>query len=442
MISSKDVENIGESLSPIIFRAATRVIEKIAGHSLSLDSAFQETLAEFNLGFEAQRVVYLLSKRTLENIGVPIYMLKRNNRQDLPLRRKAAFYLAFYLTARMGISTGRIKAIRGGLLSDSLLSMLSPRSIDKALEEVKGQPLPLRLAHLESVPPLIVSSLLSRFDEKSVWRILRSLRQRHVWVRVNNFEMTNEIAEYLREKGVQVKPDKDFPFLLEITDLTEAPLPRLPEGLAMYQDKASVVAVEAFLSANPGAVIIDLAAAPCMKASLICFRKKPEDLILIDISEKRTKACREIMSRAPCDHEVINADGRLFSSPRAFGGAVVDAPCTNSGAISKDPGLRLTLWDLSKSDLERYKNVQSSLLSNALSLVKPGAPVLYSTCSIFSEEGEEVLETIRINYHTRTPRLPAQLEKNIHETCDGCYRLFPHIHRTDGFFFTVVSRDE
>ncbi|MGC9147523.1 MAG: hypothetical protein ACP5GL_06910 [Infirmifilum sp.] len=429
-----------ELVSPIAFRAATRVIERIEAKSISFDAAFQETMQEFKLSAEEQKISFLLAKRTLENIGPPIYLLRKNNKQDLPLRRKGAFYVAFYLASSSpSFTLDRIRALRGGLVSDSLLSLLTPRNLDRLFNELEEMPITLRLSYKESVPPLIVETFLSRFGEKATPEILKSLRYRQVWVRLNDTERKDWLEDYLKRKGFRFRQDKDYPYLLEILPTQEIPLPSLPPEIATYQDKASIIAVEALISLRPKGVIVDLAAAPCMKASLLCRKIDHDAILLVDISEKRTRACIEIMKATNCNYQVINSDGRFFSSSKLFSAAVVDAPCTNSGAISRDPGLRLALWSLRREDLSRMKQVQLELLTNALKLVHRGALVLYSTCSLFPEEGEEVISSLKIPIKPLQPFLPPNIERTIHKTCGYCYRLYPHVHRTDGFFFSILS---
>mgnify|MGYP001772686689 CR=1 FL=1 len=441
-LTSQDEEN-SELTTPLVFRVATRIIEKIASHHISLDSSFQETINEFKLSPGEQRLAYFISKKALEHIGIPIYILQKNKKETLPLRRRAAFYVAFYLVfSSSSFTLEKIRAIRGGLLSDSLLTLLTSRNIDNVLEEIKGLPISLRLAYLESIPPLLVESLLLRFGEREVEGAIKSFKNRQVWVRLNREDKREWVEEYLEGRGFRIIRDKDYSYLLEAIPLKENPLPPLPPDVAVYQNKASVIAVEALLSMNPRGIMVDLAAAPCMKASLLCLRGKTEYLLLVDVSEKRARTCTETMKPSRCMYDILNSDGRIFGCSKSLDAAIVDAPCTNSGALPRDPGLRLALWELDKKDLEEMKAVQSAILTNALKLVRPGAPILYSTCSVFTEEGEDVLHTLKTPHVLNEPFLPPRLKKTIYESCRGCYRLFPHIHHTDGFFFSILSKKE
>ncbi len=440
MNSSRGIDAILDSLTPLVFRASTRILELISRHSLSMDSAFHEAMGEFRLKPGEQRVVYTLAKKALENIGPAIYALEKHGKSGLPLRRKAAFYIAFYLAQHSPDVQRKLRAVRGGLLSDSLLGLLSPRNIERIFTEIEEQPAPLRLAYLESIPPLIVETLLARTELKDAKEALKSFKRRHVWVRVNDLSEVDHVREFLEQRGLRARVDVDFPYLLEVSAPSEGPLPELPPGVAVYQDKASIAAVEALLSLSPQGLVIDLAAAPCMKSSLICNRAKRVELIAVDISEKRLSVCKEIMSKAHCSSHLVCADGRVFSSTRPFDAVIVDAPCTNSGAISRDPGLRLSLWDLRREDLEYLKQIQVSLLRNALKISGRRAPVLYSTCSVLPEEGEDVLRELQADFVSLRPTLPPRLERELVKPCEGCYRLYPHLHKTDGFFFAVVSR--
>ncbi|UNQ72823.1 hypothetical protein [Infirmifilum sp. NZ] len=433
------MEIVLENLTPVVFRASVRVLELISRHSLSLDSAFQEALGEFSLKPGERKAVYLLSKGTLESIGPAIYTLRKHGKESLPLRRRMAFLVAFYLVRENWETRLKLKAVRGGLLSDSLMPLLSERAIEKAMLEIKELPAAQRLAYEESIPPLVAETALAMFGEKASRDVLRSLKRRHVWVRVTEPGLIDCVKEYLSRRSFSVKIDEDTPSLLSVELNTDDPLPQLPKG-AVYQDKASVIAVEAFLSLNPRGLIADLAAAPCLKSSIVCNKATEAEIIAVDVSQKRLPLCRSFMDSSRCVYDLVCSDGRFFQSMKRFDGVVVDAPCTNSGAIPRDPGLRLALWDLSRSDLEKMSQTQVLLLRNALRLSKPHAPILFSTCSIFPEEGERVLAKLEKAFKPLKPMLPPSLESRLIKPCEGCYRLYPHLHRTDGFFFSTITR--
>lgn len=70
---------------------------------------------------------------------------------------------------------------------------------------------------------------------------------------------------------------------------------------------------------------------------------------------------------------------------------ICDAPCSGSGTWSRTPE-QLHFWD--EEDINHYTNLQRSITSNIISLVKPGGYLLYITCSVFKKENEDIVNEI------------------------------------------------
>lgn len=149
---------------PRVFRAGARILELREGHSLSLNAAFRKVAREFSLAPGKQRAAYLLVNRVSLQPGPAIFILEKHKKLTLPLRRRASFLAAFHLVRSVPGMQAKVKAARGGLLSDSLLGLLSGKSVEKALGEIEE--LLRRLAYSESAPPLLLESLLARLGRR------------------------------------------------------------------------------------------------------------------------------------------------------------------------------------------------------------------------------------------------------------------------------------
>ena len=109
---------------------------------------------------------------------------------------------------------------------------------------------------------------------------------------------------------------------------------------------------------------------------------------------------------------------------------LVDAPCSGTGTLRRNPDLK---WRGSNEALARLQTLQGKILQSASQLVKPGGALVYATCSLLNDENiaiAERFETLNPGF-TRAPAsewIPAQF-------CEGDFlRLWPHIHGSDGFF--------
>ncbi|MBX7096469.1 MAG: RsmB/NOP family class I SAM-dependent RNA methyltransferase [Myxococcaceae bacterium] len=116
------------------------------------------------------------------------------------------------------------------------------------------------------------------------------------------------------------------------------------------------------------------------------------------------------------------------AAPRAgstFPAVLVDAPCSELGALRRGPDLR---FRLTPDDFARFPALQQELLERALRHLQPGGLLVYATCTFRREENEAVAEAFE-RAHPRLERTPPTLAGP-----DGFLRLWPHRQGTDGFF--------
>ena len=132
---------------------------------------------------------------------------------------------------------------------------------------------------------------------------------------------------------------------------------------------------------------------------------------------------------------------------------LVDAPCSGTGTIRRNPDLK---WRLKESELADLTALQTRILASAAQMVKPGGRLVYATCSLLSLENEAIANAFTAA-HADFEVLPVAplLQKALHDgaeaaelstsdplgLCAGeCLRLWPHLHQTDGFFAAVWQR--
>ncbi|MGB9704718.1 MAG: RsmB/NOP family class I SAM-dependent RNA methyltransferase, partial [Pyrobaculum sp.] len=180
------------------------------------------------------------------------------------------------------------------------------------------------------------------------------------------------------------------------------------------------------LKPEPGDRIVDLAAAPGMKTSLVAqLAEGRAKIVAVDLSQKRVARMKQLLRRVGAGDtvEVVRSDSRKLKT-RLFDKALLDAPCTSSGAFTKEPAAKIYPR---LEDAPRYSRIQRELLKNALELA---GEVVYAVCSILPEEGEEVVRSVEA-----APEKP-------HEDLADPYvgglggRTFPHIHRSEAFFIS------
>lgn len=151
------------------------------------------------------------------------------------------------------------------------------------------------------------------------------------------------------------------------------------------QDAAAALPARiASLTAGPAAEIADLCAAPGGKTALLAATGA--DVTAVDISADRLARLAANLERLGLTAELVEADIATWKPPRQFDAVLLDAPCTATGTIRRHPDI---IHLKREADIARLATIQTSLLENAANLVRPGGCLIYCTCSLEPEEGEQ-----------------------------------------------------
>lgn len=196
------------------------------------------------------------------------------------------------------------------------------------------------------------------------------------------------------------------------------------EGYAL--DEGSGVIAD--LAAATGQDVLDLAAAPGGKS--IVMKARGARVISSDISISRL---RTLAGRSS---NLIVADGRVSPFRRQFETVLLDAPCSATGTIRKNPELK---WRLREGDVIQFATLQRELLASALAMASD--TVVYSTCSLEREENDEVVAQV-LESNREFERVDAAFFANDEVKkwiADGVLRLTPE-SGADGFTAFVLQR--
>lgn len=155
------------------------------------------------------------------------------------------------------------------------------------------------------------------------------------------------------------------------------------DGLWWVQDAAAALPARLLLPA-PGMVVADLCAAPGGKTAQLAA--SGATVHAVDISAKRLKTLRENMDRLGLEVAIHEADAAKWQPAEPLDAILVDAPCSATGTIRRNPD---TAWLKRETDIGKLGRVQAKLLDHAATLIKSGGTLVYCTCSLEPEEGEE-----------------------------------------------------
>jgi 16S rRNA (cytosine967-C5)-methyltransferase len=129
----------------------------------------------------------------------------------------------------------------------------------------------------------------------------------------------------------------------------------------------------------------------------------------------------------------------------AFDRILVDAPCSGTGTLARNPEIR---WRLRPGDLPELAARQAAILRHALEVLAPAGRLVYATCSLEPEENEQVVEQVLATApgirlisgrEALLPHLREGAEAGTLFDAQGYFRTFPHVHGTDGFFAAVME---
>ena len=119
----------------------------------------------------------------------------------------------------------------------------------------------------------------------------------------------------------------------------------------------------------------------------------------------------------------------------SFDRVLVDAPCSGTGTLRHNPEIR---WRISLQDIQRLALQQTEILEQAARVVRPGGRLVYSTCSVETEENEDVVKVF-IENHAEFRQLHLQNLPTVN-VASGALRTWPQQHGTDGFFVAVFEK--
>lgn len=244
------------------------------------------------------------------------------------------------------------------------------------------------LAIRTSHPDWIVDELVATVDIDAARDVLEAdNRAPGVTLRVNPSRTTvDALAAELAAAGVAVEHGALLPDALVVRGSGDPRrLPAVAEGRATPQDQGSQ-AIVALLDPQPGERVLDVAAAPGGKSTGIAERVGDHGrVIALDVHAGRVRLITEAARRLGL-HRVsaVVADGRHPPHPDAtFDRVLVDAPCTGLGVLRRRPEAR---WRVQQGDAARLAVLQREMLLAAAPLVRPLGRLVYSVCTMTTNE--------------------------------------------------------
>jgi 16S rRNA (cytosine967-C5)-methyltransferase len=164
-------------------------------------------------------------------------------------------------------------------------------------------------------------------------------------------------------------------------------LPGYAEGEWWVQDAAAALPARLFGDVQ-GLRIADLCAAPGGKTAQLAHCGA--QVIAVDRSESRLARLKDNLKRLRLSAETVVADAAIWQAG-PFDAVLLDAPCSSTGTIRRHPDI---VWLKRETDLKALVALQRRLLDRAVEVTRPGGTIVYCTCSLEREEGEDIVAAL------------------------------------------------
>ncbi len=210
-------------------------------------------------------------------------------------------------------------------------------------------------------------------------------------------------------------------------DRVVSELPGFEEGAWWVQNIAASIPAR-LLGAGNGRTVLDLCAAPGGKTMQLAAAGW--SVTALERDERRLARLSENLERTQLTAELVSGDVLKWMPKEPVDAILLDAPCSATGIFARHPDVLHRIRD---KDIAQMADVQLQMVARVAPWLKAGGTLIYATCSVEPQEGEEIARRAEKLALTVLPVANEELPQGISATADGWVRVLPTPGR-DGFF--------
>lgn len=416
--------------------AASQIIQQVLVDGRNLNQVLDESLSRKAVWTPAQRAALQdLSYGTLRFYGQLDALLGALLHKPLSDRRiyyvllVALYQLQYSKAAQHAVvdhavrSAQMLNAKVSGLVNAILRNFLRSQDVmlERAAQHATGR---------YSYPQWWIDELQAQYGERSAAMLEAGNQHPPMTLRVN--QRRNTTADYLallnrhNLSARLIEPDA-----LQLDK--PVPVDKLPgffDGLVSVQDAGAQYAAR-LLDVHDGMRVLDACAAPGGKTAHI-LERAAVDMVAVDKDAKRLQRVAENLQRLDLSAQLVAGDAaepQEWWDGESFDRILADVPCSASGVVRRHPDIK---WLRRSSDIAGFAAQQLQILRALWRLLAQDGRLLYTTCSVFHQENEQVVAAF-LAQQPDARRLPISLAN------DNEGQLLPN-DQHDGFFYALLQK--
>lgn len=220
-----------------------------------------------------------------------------------------------------------------------------------------------------------------------------------------------------------------------------------------YIQEPSAMTTASLLPVEKGDMVLDLCAAPGGKSTELAAKLDGSGLLVSnDISNSRAKALLKNIEMFGAGNVLVTSEPPNVLAKRFpvfFDKILIDAPCSGEGMFRKQANM-VKAWE--SNGVELFVGLQRSILKEAVTMLKPGGMLIYSTCTFSKEENEQSIEyLLSLDDSLHLVDLPmfegfdeghSEWGLTGNPELSRCRRLWPHRIDGEGHFVAMVKKED
>ena len=292
-------------------------------------------------------------------------------------------------------------------------------------------------------PKWLVKKWTKQFGKLKTDRLCSNfLNKSSMYIRVDENQLKiNQAINLLKKSKIGIKQHDKLKNFLEVVEgqgkIIDNEL--FKSGILSIQDPASG-AVVSLVDPQVGDTILDVCAAPGTKSLLMSEKVGPNGKVFAsDKNFKRVEKGKNDINRHKKDNiswSTLDATKDKFPLCKKI---LIDAPCTGTGVIGRRPDIK---WRINKKNINTMAMLQESMLDHMSNFLLPGGKIIYSTCSLETEENADIVKKFLYKHQDFTILPSNALLPLSWVSSDGFLMTMPYESKTDALFAAILLKKQ